>query len=68
MGTHNDAEQEIWAVALWVEKHHGYNSSAYIASQFYRVALEGDETGVAMWQKVAARLAQLQWGVPPDQT
>ncbi len=58
-------EQEIWAVALWVEKHHGDNGPAYVGEQIERLALEGDEAGVAMWKKIAARFVQLQQDVPP---
>jgi len=48
-------EQEIWAVALSVEKHHGDDGPAR----------KGDEAGVAMWKKVEARLVQLRRDVPP---
>ena len=40
-------EQEIWAVALWVEKHHGDLGPVYIAEQIGRLALARDEAGVA---------------------
>jgi len=58
-------EQEIWAVALWVEKHHRDSGPAYVGEQTERLAVEGDEAGIAMWKKVAARVAQLQQDVPP---
>ena len=57
-------EQEIWAVALWVEKHHGDRGSVYIAEQVGRLVLAGDEAGVAMWKKIAARYSELMQ-VPP---
>lgn len=31
-------EQELWAVALWVEKHHGLNGPDHIAEQVTRLA------------------------------
>src|SRR5690606_38885047 len=36
-------EQEIWAVALWVERHHGNRRPVYIAEQIGRLALHGDD-------------------------
>jgi hypothetical protein len=48
-------EQELWACALWVEKHHGEQGSDYIASQVTRLALEGDMAGVRTWQAIADR-------------
>ncbi len=51
-------EQELWGVALWVEKHHGPNGQAFIAAQLERLA--GDPQGLAMWRRVAARLDEMQ--------
>ncbi len=53
-------DQELWGVALWVEKNHGESGPTYIASQIERLALEGDEAGVAMWRTVAERFDQLR--------
>jgi hypothetical protein len=44
-------ERELWAIALWVEKHHGTEGPAYIAEQIERLAMDRDEAGVAMWGK-----------------
>ncbi len=52
-------DQELWGVALWVEKNHGEGGPAFIAKQIERLALEGDEVGVAMWRTVAERFDQL---------
>ncbi|WP_420006879.1 DUF6961 family protein [Tsuneonella aeria] len=52
-------DKELWAVAVWVEKTHGTDGPRYIAEQVGRLALEGDEGGVAMWRNVAARFDQL---------
>lgn len=49
-------EQEIWAVALWVEKQRGADGLSYIAEQIGRLALEADQGGMAMWKKVAGLL------------
>ena len=61
-------EHQIWAVALWVEKNHGDHGSAYIAEQIGRLALAGDEAGVTMWKKVAARYSELKQAPPPDRS
>ncbi|MEZ5748721.1 MAG: hypothetical protein R3D83_02175 [Caenibius sp.] len=53
-------EQELWAVALWVEKHHGENGWLHIAQQQDRLLAEGDLDGVAMWRKVGERFEVLQ--------
>jgi len=50
----------LWGVALWVEKNHGKSGPTYIASQIERLAIEGDEAGVAMWRTVAKRFEQLR--------
>ena len=59
-------EQELWGVALWVEKNHGESGPAYIVSQIERLALEDDEAGVAMWRTVAGRLDQLRQAPEAD--
>ena len=53
-------DQELWGVALWVEKNHGDGGPFYIASQVERLASKGDEAGVAMWRTVADRFDQLR--------
>ena len=53
-------DQELWGIALWVEKNHGDDGPSYIASQVERLALKGDEAGVAMWLRVADRFKQLR--------
>lgn len=53
-------DQELWAAALWVEKNYGSDGPRFIAEKVGRLALEGDEAGVAVWRKVAARFDQLK--------
>lgn len=60
-----DREQELWAMALWVEKHHGDAGSAFIAEQVTRLAREADFEGVALWRLVAERYDAL---APTDQS
>lgn len=48
-------EQEIWSIALMVEKEHGDSGPRFIAEQIGRLALNGDTHGIAMWKQVAHR-------------
>ena len=57
-----DREHEIWAMALWAEKHHGMNAERYIAEQIDRNHDAGEAGGIALWQAVAQRYAQLRKG------
>ena len=53
-------DQELWGVALWVEKAHGAAGPTHISQQITRLARNGDEQGIAMWQAVAERYNQLK--------
>jgi hypothetical protein len=52
-------EKEIWAMALWVEKHHGENGWSFIAQQQDRLLREGKDAGARLWAKVAERFEAL---------
>ena len=54
-------DQELWAVALWVEKNRGAARPAYMAEQVKRLADEGDEAGVENWKTIADRFNQLKY-------
>lgn len=54
-----DREKEIWAIALWVEKHRGADAPRYIAEQIGRQVLRGDEAGIVKWKNIARRYAEL---------
>jgi len=54
------SERGLWAVALWVEKHHGDDGLEFIGEQIVRLSLDGDVAGVAMWERVAERFEALQ--------
>lgn len=60
-------EQELWGVALWVEKHHGANGPRFIAEQVGRNALAGEAEGVSLWRGVAERFEALRCEVPACQ-
>jgi len=57
-----DRNQEIWAVALWVEKHHPSDGEQFIAEQIARLESQDDRDGVGLWKVVARRLEQLRSG------
>ena len=52
-------DQELWGVALWVEKIHAVTGWLFIAQQQDRLLVEGDLDGVAMWREVSQRYQQL---------
>jgi hypothetical protein len=53
-------DQELWAVALWVEKNLGDQGTTYISGQIERLASINADGGVAMWREVADRLERLR--------
>lgn len=55
-------DQELWGIALWVEKAHGDNGWFHIAQQQDRLLAAGDFGGVAMWRVVGERYDQLREG------
>ena len=59
-------DQELWGVALWVEKCHGDGGWYFIAQQQDRLLAAGDFDGVAMWRRVGLRLEQLRAKPPPS--
>ena len=52
-------DQEVWAVALWVESHHGANGPAFIAEQMGVLALKYDTAGIQKWFEVATAYDQI---------
>ena len=52
-------DQELWGMALWVEKAHGSDGAQFIAEKIARLRGRGEEGGVALWQDVARRFEQL---------
>lgn len=57
-----DREQELWAMALWVEKTQGENAWFYIAQQKDRLLADGDPLGLGLWNEVERRLEMLAGG------
>lgn len=52
-------DQELWAMALHVEREHGDAGRAFIAAQAERNRLAGEQGGVDLWEAVRWRLDQL---------
>jgi hypothetical protein len=53
-------DQEIWGMALWVERAHGDNGWMHIAMEQDRLLAEGELDGVALWREVQRCWEELQ--------
>lgn len=52
-------DQELWAIALRVERDHGDSGSAFIEQQIAAFEIAGQQGGVELWRSVAERHARL---------
>lgn len=52
-------EQDIAAIAHWVEQHRGREGARYIAEQIGRFASRGDEDCARLWRGVGDQFARL---------
>jgi hypothetical protein len=52
-------DQEIWALALWVERTHGEGGAAFIAERIAHFEAEGTMQAVELWKQVARRFEEL---------
>lgn len=52
--------QEIWALALWVERTHDEEGAAFIAERIAHFEAEGTTQAVELWKQVARRFEELQ--------
>ncbi|MDE1467933.1 DUF6961 family protein [Aurantiacibacter sp. D1-12] len=55
-------DQELWGVALWVEKNHGGDGHEFIAGRVSTLKARGDESGAAYWETVEERFSALRTG------
>lgn len=55
-------QHEVWAEALWVEQNKGDDGPRFMAQQITRLALEGDEAGIARWKRIATAYDELRAG------
>ncbi|MBX7488723.1 hypothetical protein K3177_09365 [Qipengyuania sp. GH25] len=53
-------EQEIWAMALWVDREHGEDAEEFIAGKVLHFVERGDDGGRKLWEEVARRYVQLR--------
>ena len=53
-------DQEIWGMALWVERVHGENGWFHIATEQDRLLAESDLDGLALWRRVQTYWEQLR--------
>lgn len=53
-------EQELWAMALWVDREHGEEGERFIAERVLHFDAEGDEGGKKLWMDVARRFVELK--------
>ena len=52
-------DRELWALALWVEKHHGTDGLIFIAKKIADLMIAGEPGGVDLWREVAERFEKL---------
>lgn len=52
-------DQELWGMALWVEKHHGDAGADFIARKVVQLTGASEPEGAALWREVASRFEQL---------
>lgn len=53
------SDEELLAVALWVEQTQGTAAPVFIAEQIGALALQGDVAGIKRWREVAAKFQSL---------
>lgn len=53
-------EQELWALALWVEREFGEDGESFIAERVLHFELKAEEGGKHLWLNVARRFVQLR--------
>ena len=53
-------EQEIWAMALWVDREHGEEAEQFIAGKVLHFEEQGDHGGRELWLQVARRYVDLR--------
>ena len=56
-------EQELWAMALWVDREHGESGERFITERILHFDAIGDEGGKRLWMDVARRFVELQGNI-----
>lgn len=52
-------DEELWGMALMMLRQHGDKAGSEVISRIARLADNGEDGGVALWQAVAHRLDEL---------
>lgn len=55
---------EVWAEALWLEKHKGAEATIFIAERVAALIEQGDQAGVARWRRIGDAYDRLRLGDP----
>jgi len=53
-------EQELWAMALWVDREHGDQGERFIAERVLFFDAQSDAGGKQLWMDVARRYVELR--------
>lgn len=53
-------EQEVWAMALWVDREHGEDAECFIAERVLHFEETGETGGKDLWMRVARRYVDLR--------
>jgi len=53
-------EQELWAMALWVDREHGDEGERFIAERVLHFEAKGNAAGKGLWMEVARRYVELR--------
>lgn len=57
-------DQEVWAMALWVENRHGGKGANFIETRIETLEQNNEPDGAAIWRRVAARYKELRAPIP----
>lgn len=55
-------DQELWSLALWVEREHGEDGDRFIAERVLHFEETGEAGGQELWLQVARRYVELTDG------
>ena len=53
-------EQELWAMALWVERHHGERGADFIRDRIEELDASDQGEGATLWREVEKRFGELR--------
>ncbi|MFK4002986.1 DUF6961 family protein [Qipengyuania sp. NPDC077563] len=56
-------EQELWAMALWVDREHGEDGEHFITERVLHFEEIGDKGGKQLWMDVARKFVELRSSV-----